>query len=76
MTELDQAQERLAAYLASERQILQSQEYQVGQGGTGRRNRRADLEQVQNGIREVRAEIAKLQALAQGGRRINYLRPF
>lgn len=72
--QLQQAQDRLAAYLASEKRILESQEYSVGQGGTARRNRRADLEQVQNGIRECRAEIDRLQANPRG-RRITYLRP-
>lgn len=75
--QLQQAQDRLAAYLASEKRILESQEYSVGQGGTARRNRRADLEQVQSGIREVRAEIDRLQTTAQpGGRRVKYLRPY
>jgi len=75
--QLQQAQERLAAYLASEKRILESQEYSVGQGGTARRNRRADLEQVQAGIREVRAEIDRLQTATQpGGRRVKYIRPY
>lgn len=71
---LQQAQARLADYLAAEKRILQSQEYSVGQGGTARRNRRADLEQVQAGIRECRAEIDRLQANPRG-RRITYVRP-
>lgn len=69
--------QRLANYLAAETKILQSQEYTVGQGGTARRNRRADLA-------EVRAEIASIQAQIdkhpenpanRGARRIRYLRP-
>jgi hypothetical protein len=48
-----QLQTRLTAYLDAEAKILQSQEYTVGQGGSARKNRRADLEQV-------RAEIAQL----------------
>lgn len=68
---------RLAEYRAAESKILLSQEYQVGQGGTARRNRRADLS-------EVRAEIASLEAKIaaapdnpanRGARRIRYLRP-
>lgn len=74
LTPLELAQQRLANYLAAEARILESQEYTVGQGGTARRNRRAELEQVQAGIKTAQAEIASLQA-AQAGRRITYLRP-
>ena len=76
MTPLELAQQRLQAYLEAELKILQSQEYQVGNGNTARKNRRADLESVQAGIREARAEIAQLQAAATRSRRITYLRPF
>lgn len=76
LTPLEQAEQRLQAYLVAEKRVLDSQEYMIGNGGTARRNRRADLEQVQNGIREVRAEIAQLQAAAQRGRRVTYLRPY
>lgn len=74
---LVQLQNRLAAYLDSELRILQSQEYKVGQGGTQRTNRRADLS-------EVRDEISKLNVLiaahpentaARAVRRVRYLRP-
>ena len=74
LTPLELAQQRLANYLAAEARILESQEYTVGQGGTARRNRRAEMEQVQAGIKTAQAEIASLQA-AQAGRRITYLRP-
>lgn len=74
--ELQSWQVRLASYLAAEKRILDSQEYQVGQGQTARRNRRAELEQVQNGIRECQQKIGQLQAaLAPRGRRIINLRP-
>ncbi len=76
LTPLAQARARLAAYLRSEVRILESQEYVIGNGGTARRNRRADLEQVQNGIREVRAEIALLESNALGRPSITYLRPY
>lgn len=76
MTALELAQQRLDAYLAAELRILQSQEYAVGQGGTARRNRRAELEQVQAGIKAVRAEMEQLNALAGRARRVTYLRPF
>lgn len=75
LTPLELAQQRLANYLAAEARILESQEYIVGQGGTARRNRRAELEQVQAGIKTAQAEINVLQAAQSGGRRIKYLRP-
>lgn len=77
MSTLVQLQTRLASYLAAEERILQSQEYTVGQGGTARRNRRAELA-------EVRAEISVLNTLiaahpdnaaAPAVRRVRYLRP-
>lgn len=74
LSPLELAQQRLQSYLDAEARILQSQEYTVGQGGTARRNRRADLEQVRAGITQTQAEIARLQA-AQFVRRVNYLRP-
>ena len=75
LTPVQLAQQRLDNYLAAEARILQSQEYTVGQGGTARRNRRAELEQVQAGIKATQAEIATLQAAQSGARRVTYLRP-
>lgn len=75
LTPLQLAQQRLANYLKAEARILESQEYSVGQGGTARRNRRADLEQVQAGIKTTQAEIATLQSSQSGARRVTYLRP-
>lgn len=74
---LAELQTRLAEYRAAESKILQSQEYSVGNSGTARRTRRADLA-------EVRAEIARLdQQIAvhpdnpanRRVRRVRYLRP-
>ena len=77
LTPLQLAQQRLDNYLAAEARILQSQEYTVGQGGTARRNRRADLDAVQTGIRECNAEIAKIEAATStNARRVFRLRPF
>lgn len=69
--------QRLATYLAAEAKILKSQEYTVGQGGTARRNRRAELDQVQAGIATVQTQInAHPDNPANcGARRIRYLRP-
>lgn len=73
---LTEWQARLSAYLAAESRILQSQEYALGGGGADRRNRRADLAQVQAGIRECRQQIDQLQAAAGGRSRTIRLRPF
>ena len=75
--ELQQWQERLANYLTAEKRILESQEYQVGQGQTARRNRRAELEQVQKGISECQIKIGQLQlSMNPRARRVIRLRPY
>lgn len=61
MSTLQELQDRRALYVAAEAKILQSQEYVVGQGGTARRNRRAELETVQATIRELDDQIARAQ---------------
>lgn len=66
---------RLQSYLDAEARILQSQEYTIGNGGTARRNRRADLEQVRAGIADCEAQIAQLEAAAARTRRVFTLRP-
>ena len=74
---LEQWRERLNGYIAAEQRILKSQEYTVGGSSTGRRNRLADLESVQAGIRECYAEIAKLETTSNHrARRTFQLRPF
>lgn len=75
--QLDQLRTRLQQYLDAEAKILQSQEYVIGNGGTARRNRRAELETVQAGIKSIREEITRLEAQQNPrARRITYLRPF
>ena len=74
---LQEWRDRLANYIAAEMRILESQEYVIGGATTGRRNRRADLETVQAGIRECRAEIAKLETASNPRtRRVFRLRPY
>ena len=77
MPTLAELQTRLAEYRAAESRILKSQEYAVGQGGTARRNRRADLVDVQNQINLLQVEIDKHpdNPATRGARRIRYLRP-
>lgn len=69
--------QRLADYLAAETRILKSQEYTVGQGGTARRNRRADLVDVQTQIAALQLQIDKHpdNPATRGTRRVRYLRP-
>ncbi len=59
MATLEELQTRRAAYLAAELKILQSQEYQVGQGQNARRNVRAELAEVRTAIKELNDDIAK-----------------
>lgn len=75
-TPLEDLQTRRAAYAAAELKILQSQEYQIGQGLTARRNKRADLEQVRMAIKEIDAQIAVIEgAVAPGARRVYRIVP-
>jgi hypothetical protein len=62
---LEQAQAQLAAYLAAEAAVLQSQEYELG----GRRLRRADLRTIQAGITLWNERVQSLSARASGRRR-------
>ncbi len=76
-SQLEQLRARLQTYIDAEGKILQSQEYVIGNGGTARRTRRAELESVQAGIASIRAEITLLEARqSPRARRITYLRPF
>ena len=68
----EQLQQRLQAYLDAEARILQSQEYTIGDGGTARRNKRAELASVQQAITDLQAQIAKADAAARP--RILYVR--
>lgn len=74
MPTLQELQDRKAAYLAAEKRILDSQDYTVGDGVVQRRNRRAELADVQRAIQELDAQIAALTPASAGGsgRRIYY----
>jgi hypothetical protein len=72
MPTLAELQARRDAYAEAELKILKSQEYSVGQGGGRRMNRRAELEVVQNQIRELDEQIEKLQASGTNGARRSY----
>jgi hypothetical protein len=72
MPTLTELQTRRAAYVAAELKILKSQEYSVGQGGGRRMNRRAELVDIQNQIRELDQQIEQLQASGTNGARRSY----
>ena len=78
MQTLDQLKARLTSYLEAEQRILQSQEYVVGQGGTQRRNRRAELSEVRAQIDTLNTQIANHpdNAATRVVRRVRYLRPY
>lgn len=71
---LQQLTDRRAAYLAAELKILESQEYNVGQGSTARRNRRADLAEVRDQISLLDRQITQLENASSGVRRVRYIR--
>lgn len=68
MATLEELQTRKAAYLAAEARVLQSQEYAAGQGMNARRNRRAELADIQAAIKALDDEITALQSA--GARRV------
>lgn len=72
----DQLQARLDAYLAAEVKILQGQEYVIGDGATARRLRRADLSEVRQSIKDLKADIERMDNVNAGSRRVFYARPF
>lgn len=61
MATLEELQARRALYVAAEARILKSQEYTVGQGGNARRNRRAELADVQAQLQKIDDDISRLQ---------------
>lgn len=68
----EQLEQRLQAYLDAEARILQSQEYTIGDGGTARRNKRAELATVQAEIARLQTQLARADAATRP--RILYLR--
>jgi hypothetical protein len=77
MSALDDLRTRRAAYITAEAKILASQEYTVGQGGNARRNRRAELADVQAAIKDLDDQIAlhESAATASAARRVYRLTP-
>ena len=71
---LQELQDQRALVYAAYTKALQSQEYQVGQGTTARRTRRADFEQLRLELLDLDQKIDALTAAAAGTRRVMYLR--
>lgn len=70
---LDEIDEDLDAAYAARMRILESQETVVGDSGLARRNRRADLEQVNRLIDDLEAHRAAVVAAANGSRRVRHI---
>jgi len=62
----EQAESKLSAYLAAEEAVLSGQEYMIGT----RRLRRADLEQIREGIKYWDDKVKELAASAMRRPRI------
>ncbi len=62
---LEAKKERLAQYYKAEERILKGQSYRIGT----RQVTRADLAAIQNGIKELEAEVAALEKRGTTGRR-------
>ncbi len=72
---LDQLKARRDAYLAAELRILESQEFRTGAGSDFRHQRRAELDQVRAALKEINAEIERVEGAASGARRVYNLVP-
>ena len=67
---LDELKARRTAYVNAELEVLRgAQEYRVGEGGTGRTVRRADLAEIRQEIQRLDAQITQLEAQAAAVRR-------
>lgn len=69
---LAQWQAELATLTAARDKVLSSQEYQVGDGGSARRNRRASIEHLQAAMAEARGNVERLMQRQGGGARRVY----
>lgn len=63
---LEQWQTEVATLQAARDRILRSQEYQVGDGATARRNQRAAYDKVSADLASARAAVARLQTCSTG----------
>lgn len=68
---LTQAETQLAAYLAAETAVLTGQEYEIA----GRRMKRANLAEIQSGIKLWNERVQALTLSAQGRGRCRTISP-
>lgn len=75
MITLEQAQAKVAEYLAAESAVLEGKEVRLGMGGAGidRTLRMEDLAQIRAGRQEWQRIAASLQATASGAPRVGGL---
>ena len=66
---LAQAQAQLARWLAADAKIAANQEYEIQEGGTSRRLKRADAAVVTEKIEYWQRQVQQLSAVGAGGRR-------
>ncbi|HAM41695.1 MAG TPA: hypothetical protein DCP69_10255 [Candidatus Omnitrophica bacterium] len=65
---LEQAEAKLAQYMAAEEAVLTGQSYRLNTGATERELKRADLASIQQGIRLWEGRIARLSRASRGMR--------
>lgn len=72
---LEQAQAKVAEYLAAETAVLEAKEVRMGIGGAGidRQLRMEDLAEIRKGRQEWERVVSSLQATAAGAPRIGGL---
>jgi 3-deoxy-D-manno-octulosonate 8-phosphate phosphatase KdsC-like HAD superfamily phosphatase len=68
---LQQAELKLAMYLAAEEAVLTGQEYEIA----GRKLKRADIEFIQRGIETWNKRVKDLAVSASGSRRTITIKP-
>lgn len=73
---LEQAQEKLATWMAADDALATSQSYEIDLGGNRRRLTRADAAEIQNKIKFWRREVDRLDSgQGGGGPKIRYINP-
>ncbi|MCB0260635.1 MAG: hypothetical protein KDE62_13090 [Calditrichaeota bacterium] len=73
---LEQAQEKLATWMAADDALATSQSYEIDLGGNRRRLTRADAAVIQEKIKFWRREVDRLDSgQGGGGPKIRYINP-
>jgi len=73
---LEQAQEKLATWMAADDALASAQSYEIDLGGNRRRLTRADAAEIQDKIKFWRKEVERLSS-GQGGNgpKVRYVNP-